>query len=268
MMSTIPSGMPGNSGICPEPVRADDRVGHLEAVDPPRRRVQERGLDDRRPDDRERQLLLGGELLHRALAHRLRERVDVRPSEGPSALPPVLDEPLRSSTPCGAARRRPRRSWGRRASAPSRASSRKRSRSSGFRDAASTSRRAHIARSASSRQSTRWSSVRSGITPFCTPGHVRGRDVDERGSRSSGEHAAVEVHRAEQVRLEALVDGRVERDRRRRSGSRRRWRRAGRAPRGRSPRRPPPPARRAGGGARRPSPGTRGALSNEGFRVR
>ena len=45
-------------------------------------------------------------------------------------------------------------------------------------------------------------------------GHVRGRDVDERGSRSSGEHAAVEVHRAEQVRLEALVDRRVEGDRR------------------------------------------------------
>ena len=39
-------------------------------------------------------LLLRGELLDGALAHRLGERVDVRPAEGPGALTPVLDEPL------------------------------------------------------------------------------------------------------------------------------------------------------------------------------
>ena len=70
------------------------------------------------------------------------------------------------------------------------------------------------------RQSTLWSRVPSGITPFCDAGDVGGGDVDERGRDAAVDHAAVEVHRAEQVRLEPLVDRRVEATRSRPSGSR------------------------------------------------
>src|SRR6185503_12649035 len=44
---------------------------------------------------------------------------------------------------------------------------------------------------------------------------IGGGDMDERGSRPTGEHATVEVHRAEQVRLETFVDRWIERDGRR-----------------------------------------------------
>ena len=83
-----PLGDPGELGDLPEPVGPDDRVGHLEPVDPPGERVGVGRFDDARPHDAQREVGLGGQLLDRALAHRLRERVDVGPTERASALRP------------------------------------------------------------------------------------------------------------------------------------------------------------------------------------
>jgi hypothetical protein len=43
-------------------------------------------------------------------------------------------------------------------------------------------------------------------------GHVRGGDVHERRARAAGQHAPVQVDGAQEVRLEALVDRRIEAD--------------------------------------------------------
>ena len=79
-------------------VGQDQRLGHLEALDPADVRPLEGGLDDARPDDRGATLAagVGGPALDDPLAHRLGERVAVGPAEaaGPLGADPdqlVLD---------------------------------------------------------------------------------------------------------------------------------------------------------------------------------
>ena len=85
----------GQVGQLAAAVGQDDRLGHLEALDPARVRPDQRGLDD--ADGRT--MLTGiagapgastdvpaGELLDDPLAHRLGERVDVRPAQAAGAL--------------------------------------------------------------------------------------------------------------------------------------------------------------------------------------
>ena len=64
------------------------RLGHLEALDPPRVGREEGRLHDGGPQHRHRQPDVGGELLDHALAHGLGEGVDVRPAQGVPALAP------------------------------------------------------------------------------------------------------------------------------------------------------------------------------------
>ncbi len=84
----------GELGDLAHAVGADDRVGHLEAVDPAGRRVLQRRLDDARPHDAQAEAALVREVLDRALPHRLREGVDVGPAERARAHASVLDQAL------------------------------------------------------------------------------------------------------------------------------------------------------------------------------
>ena len=78
------------------PVGQDQRLGHLEALDPARVRALEGGLDDARADDRHRRVL--GVRLDDPLAERLGEGVAVGPAEaaGPLGAEPdqLLLDPL------------------------------------------------------------------------------------------------------------------------------------------------------------------------------
>ena len=60
-------------------VRQDDRVGHLETLDPAGVRISQGGLHDGRADDRDPHVT--AQVHHDGLPHRLREGVDVSPAE-------------------------------------------------------------------------------------------------------------------------------------------------------------------------------------------
>ena len=203
-------GDAGELGDLAQAVRPDDRVGHLEAVDPPGRRVEQRALDDRRPHDRQRQLLQVRELLHRSLAHRLRERVDVGPAERARARPAVARQTLRHPVLAALLG-----VFGHRRRTGARVLLRRLVHevvehlgTAGLRlDVAPRLERqlalgppVHL--------------VLEGVLgddALRDAGDVRGRDVHQARTRAAVDHAAVQVHRAEQVRLEPLVDRRVER---------------------------------------------------------
>ena len=85
-------GEPRELGDRAPPVGQDDRLRHLEALDPPRIRVRESAFDDRRTHDRQRHTMGCRELLGGPLGQRLGERVDVRPAERLGAGPAVLDQ--------------------------------------------------------------------------------------------------------------------------------------------------------------------------------
>ena len=88
-MSIRADGLAGEAGDEPAAVGEQHRVGDLQPLDPARVGLLQRGLDDRRADDRE----VPGPALHeRPLGERLGERVGVRPAERPCALAPALDE--------------------------------------------------------------------------------------------------------------------------------------------------------------------------------
>ncbi len=87
-------GDPGELRQIAATERQDDRVGHLEPLDPPRERLHVGALDDRGANDRQAQAVFGGDLFDAALAQRLGERVIVRPAHRLRASAPVLDEPL------------------------------------------------------------------------------------------------------------------------------------------------------------------------------
>ena len=71
-------------------VREDQRLGHLEALDPARVRVLPGRLHDRRPDDGDPDVRAG--LDHRRLAQGLGEGVDVGPAQRAGPLGPGLDQ--------------------------------------------------------------------------------------------------------------------------------------------------------------------------------
>ena len=71
-------------------VRQDQRLGHLEALDPARVGMQPGRLDDGRPDDRDGDL--GPHLDHDPLPQRLGEGIDVGPAERPGAFGAGLDQ--------------------------------------------------------------------------------------------------------------------------------------------------------------------------------
>ena len=90
----------------------DDRLRHPESLQPARERFPEGALDDRGPDDRERDVAV--QLDHGVLGQRLREGVDVgephRPGLGPAALhEPVLDPAVPQPLDGPGRRRRARR---------------------------------------------------------------------------------------------------------------------------------------------------------------
>ena len=74
----------------PAGVAEDDRLGHAEAADPTGERLGQRGLDDRRPNDRDRHVAL--DLGQRLLAERLRVGVGIGPADAGGARPAGLDE--------------------------------------------------------------------------------------------------------------------------------------------------------------------------------
>ena len=82
----------GELGNGTAPVGQDDRLRHLEALDPPGVGMPEGALDDRWANDRQGEPVLCGQLLRGALAERLRERVHVRPPQGLSPGSSVLHE--------------------------------------------------------------------------------------------------------------------------------------------------------------------------------
>ena len=92
MTSTVPSGTPGNSFSRPAGVGDDHRLGHAEAADPARERLEDRRLDDRRPHDRHRHV--AAVLQQRPLAEGLGVGVGVGPAERRGAGPPGLDHLL------------------------------------------------------------------------------------------------------------------------------------------------------------------------------
>ena len=72
------------------PVRQDQRLRHLEAFDPAWIRMQPRGLDDRRPHDRD--MDVPADIGHHPLAESLGEGVDVGPAQRAGSLGAGLDE--------------------------------------------------------------------------------------------------------------------------------------------------------------------------------
>ena len=66
-------------GQLPPPVGQDDRIGHLETLDPSRMRVFQRRLHDRRADDGD--LHVAAQVRDDGLTHRLGEGVDVGPAQ-------------------------------------------------------------------------------------------------------------------------------------------------------------------------------------------
>ena len=91
-----PSGMPGNSLQQAPGVGDDDRLGHAEAADPPRARLGEGRLDDRRAHDGDGQVGVAGD--QGPLAERLGEGVGVGPAErlgpGPAGLDQLVAHPV------------------------------------------------------------------------------------------------------------------------------------------------------------------------------
>ena len=214
MMSTIPSGMPGNSGICPSPYARMIGSAILNpSIHPGAGWNSALSMIDG-PDDRQRQLLEVGELLHRALAHRLRERVDVGPAERPRARSAVARQPLRHPILAPLLRL-----LGHRHGAGARVLLRRLVHEV-VEHLGATRLRLHVAPGLQ-----RQLALRSPVDPVVErvlrndplrdAGDVRGRDVHETWPRTALDHPAVQVHGAEQVGLEPLVDRRVERHGRR-----------------------------------------------------
>ncbi len=75
----------------PTAVGEDQRLGHLEALDPARERAGQRALDDGRTHDGQRQSVTFGFQI--TLGEGLGERVAVRPAQNPGPLAARVDEP-------------------------------------------------------------------------------------------------------------------------------------------------------------------------------
>ena len=82
----------GELGEAAVGVGHDERIGDLEAVDPSRPRVPQRGFDDRRADEGDAVAGLGPFLLGDAFGHRLGQRVDIRPAQRFGAGASEVDE--------------------------------------------------------------------------------------------------------------------------------------------------------------------------------
>ena len=175
--------------------------------------MHQRALDDRRANDRQRQVLEVRELLDGPFAHRLRERVDVGPSERAGARPAVVREALRHPVLApllGVLGHRHRAGAGvflRRL----------------VHEVVEHLRAPGLGLHVAPRLQGELA-LRPPVHPVVQrvlgddalgdPGDVRRRDVHQARARPALDHAPVQVHGAEQVGLEPLVDRRVERDRR------------------------------------------------------
>ena len=204
-------GQPRELGQRPLAVGHDQRIGHLEPVDPARERVAQRGLDDRGSHDRQRPTPAGPLLLGNPLPERLGEGVDIGPAHRPGPRPTQLDQPvvdpgqprllgrpghrLRSLLAVVAGRlidEGLQLFWGAEAAPPRRGRPRRRD---------------------SARQSTSWSTDAS-TQSLGDAAHVAGRDVDHVRFQTGGPQRGVQRARSTDVVRERLVHRGIERHRR------------------------------------------------------